>query len=103
MTAIIRPTIGRTYWAAMAEPGEEWTTVYSSHYGALVNPDGLVDYGAALFTTRELAEAHRTLRSNLPGVVAVRDSKDREGPKLVVSGLAWSEFVQRIKHGEFDL
>ena len=40
---------------------------------------------------------------NLPGIVAVRDSKDREGPKLAVSGQAWSAFVQAIKHGEFDL
>jgi Domain of unknown function (DUF397) len=41
--------------------------------------------------------------NNLPGIVAVRDSKDRGGPNLAVSGNAWSEFVQGIKHGEFDL
>ena len=41
--------------------------------------------------------------SNLPGVVAVRDSKDRQGPRLTVSDHAWSAFVQAIKHGEFDL
>lgn len=41
--------------------------------------------------------------TGLPGKVAVRDSKDREGPKLVVSGPAWSEFIQGIKTGEFDL
>lgn len=40
---------------------------------------------------------------NLPGIVAVRDSKDREGPKLAVSRRAWSAFVQAIKHGELDL
>jgi Domain of unknown function (DUF397) len=39
---------------------------------------------------------------NLPGIVAVRDSKDREGPKLAVSRQAWSAFVQAIKHGELD-
>ena len=43
------------------------------------------------------------IASNLPGIVAVRDSKDREGPKLTVSDQAWSAFVQAIKHGEFDL
>ena len=43
------------------------------------------------------------IASNLPGIVAVRDSKDREGPKLTVSEQAWSAFVQAIKHGEFDL
>jgi hypothetical protein len=41
--------------------------------------------------------------TGLPSKVAVRDSKDREGPKLIVSGAAWSKFVQRIKLGEFDL
>jgi hypothetical protein len=40
---------------------------------------------------------------NIPGIVAVRDSKDREGPKLAVSDHTWTEFVQGIKHGEFDL
>jgi Domain of unknown function (DUF397) len=38
-----------------------------------------------------------------PGTVAVRDSKDREGPWLAITGQAWSQFVQAIKHGEFDL
>lgn len=39
---------------------------------------------------------------NLPGVVAVRDSKDREGPRLAVTRPAWSAFLQAIRHGEFD-
>jgi hypothetical protein len=41
--------------------------------------------------------------SNLPGVVAVRDSKDREGPRLAVSDQTWSAFVRGIKSGQFDL
>ncbi len=41
--------------------------------------------------------------SNLPGTVAVRDSKDKTGPSLSVSDQAWSTFVQGIKRGEFDL
>jgi hypothetical protein len=41
--------------------------------------------------------------TGLPGRIAVRDSKDREGPKLVVSGNAWSEFTEAIRLGEFDL
>lgn len=40
---------------------------------------------------------------NLPGIVAVRDSKDVPGPELAVSGQAWSQFVQGIKRGEFAL
>jgi hypothetical protein len=40
---------------------------------------------------------------NLPGIVAVRDSKNVPGPELTVSGHTWSQFVQGIKRGEFDL
>jgi Domain of unknown function (DUF397) len=32
-----------------------------------------------------------------PGLVAVRDSKDRGGPQLSISDQAWSRFVQGIK------
>jgi Domain of unknown function (DUF397) len=38
-----------------------------------------------------------------PGVVAVRDSKDRCGWELTVSERAWSAFVQGIKQGELGL
>jgi hypothetical protein len=41
--------------------------------------------------------------TNLPGIVAVRDSKDRGGPKLTLTEGAWSEFITGIKLGEFDL
>lgn len=41
--------------------------------------------------------------SNLPAIVAVRDSKDRQGPVLALAERAWSAFVQGIKRGEFDL
>jgi hypothetical protein len=40
---------------------------------------------------------------NLAGFVLVRDSKDREGPRLAVSDQAWSAFVQGIKQGELGL
>jgi hypothetical protein len=41
--------------------------------------------------------------SNLPSTVAVRDSKDRNGSKLMVSDRAWLAFVQGVKQGEFGL
>jgi Domain of unknown function (DUF397) len=41
--------------------------------------------------------------SNLPGIVAVRDSKDPNGPKLTTTKQAWSAFVQGIKATEFEL
>jgi len=41
--------------------------------------------------------------TNLPGIVAVRDSKDPDGPKLVVSPSAWRAFVRSLKAGEVGL
>jgi hypothetical protein len=40
---------------------------------------------------------------DIPSVVAVRDSKDPEGPKLAVTSTAWREFTGLLKDGRFDL
>lgn len=40
---------------------------------------------------------------NLPGVVAVRDSKNLDGPKLLVSLADWRTFVSGLKGGKFSL
>ena len=39
---------------------------------------------------------------NLPGVVAVRDSKNPDGPVLAVETDAWREFIAGIRTGEND-
>lgn len=57
-TARRYPVKGAAYWAALASPGPEWTTVWGSYHGAEVDPAGSVKYGAALFTTRGAAERH---------------------------------------------
>ena len=36
-------------------------------------------------------------------VVAVRDSKDPQGPVLTFSRAAWQSFTSRLKAGEFHL
>ncbi|MFG1866993.1 DUF397 domain-containing protein [Micromonospora arborensis] len=36
---------------------------------------------------------------NLPGLVAVRDSKDAAGPALTFSPAAWTSFVRANKSG----
>jgi hypothetical protein len=41
--------------------------------------------------------------TNLASVVAVRDSKNTQGPALAVSGRAWAAFTDAVKDGEFDL
>lgn len=35
--------------------------------------------------------------TNLPNVVAVRDSKDPEGPALVVAARVWASFADAMK------
>jgi hypothetical protein len=40
---------------------------------------------------------------NLPGAVAVRDSKDPGGPKLVFTPDEWCAFTAGVTAGEFDL
>jgi Domain of unknown function (DUF397) len=39
--------------------------------------------------------------TNLPGIVAVRDSKDPEGPKLIFTLAEWGAFVAGVRDGEF--
>lgn len=63
----------------------------------------------------ELAHAHwrKSTRSNqsqicvevadnLPGIVAVRDSKHPTGPALVFSPAAFATFTAGVKQGRFD-
>ncbi|MFI7046861.1 DUF397 domain-containing protein [Streptosporangium sandarakinum] len=40
--------------------------------------------------------------SNLPGAVAVRDSKDPDGPALFFTPAEWRSFVGGVKSGTFD-
>jgi hypothetical protein len=40
---------------------------------------------------------------NLPGIVAVRDSKDRSGPVLTFAPDEWTAFTAGVREGQFDL
>jgi Domain of unknown function (DUF397) len=40
---------------------------------------------------------------NIPGIVAVRDSKDRQGPALVFTPEEWNAFLDGVRADEFDL
>ncbi len=40
--------------------------------------------------------------AGMGGVVAVRDSKDRGGPVLLVDGASWEAFLGDIRRGDFD-
>jgi hypothetical protein len=39
---------------------------------------------------------------NLPGTVAVRDSKDAGGPVLAFTPTQWNSFTASVRNGEFD-
>jgi len=41
--------------------------------------------------------------SNLPDVVAVRDSKDPDGPRLLFDRDDWSGFIAGVQGGQFKL
>ncbi|MFB4305204.1 DUF397 domain-containing protein [Actinomadura sp. GTD37] len=41
--------------------------------------------------------------ANVPQVVAVRDSKDPDGPKLAFTTAEWRAFARRITSGIHDL
>ena len=36
---------------------------------------------------------------NLPGAVAVRDSKDQDGPRLAVAPIQWRALTRRLQRG----
>jgi Domain of unknown function (DUF397) len=40
---------------------------------------------------------------NLPGVVAVRDSKDREGPALTFTPDGWRAFLAGVRTDQFGI
>ena len=39
---------------------------------------------------------------NLPGVVVVRDSKDPDGPVLMIEDADWRHFLANVKVGHHD-
>jgi hypothetical protein len=40
---------------------------------------------------------------NLPGIVAVRDSKNPQGPALVLTPKQWQSFLADTRDGQFNL
>jgi hypothetical protein len=40
---------------------------------------------------------------NLPGIVAVRDSKNQGGPALVFTAAEWQAFTAQVRDSEFNL
>ena len=40
--------------------------------------------------------------TNLPDAIAIRDSKNPNGPRLLLTHPQWHTFIDGIKTGEFD-
>jgi hypothetical protein len=41
--------------------------------------------------------------TNLPGIAAIRDSKDPDGPVLIFSTADWQAFIRRLKSQHPDI
>lgn len=56
-------------------------------------------------STRSSSEGQNCVEiaTNLPGIVAVRDSKDPDGPKLVFTRPEWAAFVGKARSGEVPI
>ncbi|MGC5015095.1 DUF397 domain-containing protein [Streptosporangium sp. DT93] len=61
------------------------------------------DLSGAEFRTSTLSGANNNcveVATNLPGLVAIRDSKDRNGPALTFFPAAWNNFLTGIRNEE---
>jgi hypothetical protein len=74
-----------------------------------VDPNGVdpnrVDLGRAVWRKSNRSSASGDcveVARNLPGVVAVRDSKNPNGAALLFTHTEWAAFVGGVKDGEFD-
>jgi hypothetical protein len=52
---------------------------------------------------RSAGDDYVEVADNLPGIVALRDSRHPDGPALVFNLHEWEAFVGGAKDGEFDL
>lgn len=41
--------------------------------------------------------------TNLPGIIAVRDSKNAAGPELNFSPASWATFTATVRTGDFNI
>lgn len=53
-------------------------------------------------STRSAANGNCVEMAQLPGVIAVRDSKDPNGPVLRFSNAAWRDFIASVRGGVID-
>ena len=76
----------------------------------MTTPSGYVSCSATLSGVNWRRSSHSTAANNcvetarlMSGLLAVRDSKDEQGPALLFGPEAWSRFVRALCDGAFDL
>jgi hypothetical protein len=65
-----------------------------------------VDLSQAIWRTSSRSDTDGQsveVATNIPGIIAVRDSRDPEGPALIFTPAEWEAFVGGVNDGEFDL
>jgi hypothetical protein len=65
-----------------------------------------IDISAAIWKKSSFSNGQANcveVATNLPRVVAVRDSKNPSGPKLIFTPGEWDAFIAGAKGGEFNL
>jgi hypothetical protein len=71
----------------------------SSHSGG----NGCVEVGVARTSSHSQENGCVEVEGLPEGWVAVRDTKDRDGPMLRFSPVEWEAFLKGVRSGEFDL
>jgi hypothetical protein len=65
-----------------------------------------VDLSQAIWRTSSRSDTDGQcveVATNIPGIIAVRDSREPDGPALIFTPAEWEAFVGGVNDGEFDL
>ncbi|MFF0312656.1 DUF397 domain-containing protein [Streptosporangium sp. NPDC004379] len=81
--------------------GLSWTYIHEKDRGS----EAGVDLSAAVWRKSSRSSDNGgqcvEVASNLPGTVAVRDSKDPAGSALLFAPAVWRSFIEEVKAGGF--
>jgi Domain of unknown function (DUF397) len=78
--------------------------LYSDITAESVEGSGDMDLSSAVWRKSTLSAYDNCVEvAVVDGQIAVRDSKDRQGPVLVFSSAEWQAFTCGVRQGDFDL
>jgi hypothetical protein len=76
------------------------TSSYSGTNGACVEVAVVPSWQVSTYSGQNGARVE--VAGNLPEIIAVRDSKDQDGPVLAIGPAEWRNFTDLVKAGQFD-